>query len=196
QKRKQARAHGKFNLQLEEIPALYREKTKCLGPSCFPKTREALFFFKNNTYGPQKIDFKPPQFLRFELQLKNKPPLNRFKRGSVFMFLKIVWIKRGLCNGYPCYVQCFWIFNLFLAILLQTYFRRINNFLFAWQIVQMWEFSLTKIFVHLCDVFHCVCYKRSVMHHRNIMRLSCIQHKMRIVFQCFKLYFGVAVVQS
>ena|SRR5690606_20512225 len=71
---RQTRINGKFNLQLEKIFAFYHQKTKCFSPSCFPKTREALFFFKNNTYSLQKIDFKPTQFLQFELHLKNKTP--------------------------------------------------------------------------------------------------------------------------
>ena len=50
QKRKQTRTDGKFNLQLEEILALYHQETKCFSSSYFPKTMEELCFYENSLF--------------------------------------------------------------------------------------------------------------------------------------------------
>src|SRR5690606_35561136 len=73
---------------------------ECFCPSCFPTTRENTQFSKNTFPRPQKLVFKPSEFLDFVSEPKNKPRLKVLKRGLIF---KTIFQKRGLCNGYRCY---------------------------------------------------------------------------------------------
>jgi hypothetical protein len=49
-KRKQTCTHGKFNLQLEKILALYHQKTEYFSSGSISKTREVLCFFKTRLF--------------------------------------------------------------------------------------------------------------------------------------------------
>ena len=68
----------------EEIPAFCGEKTEYFSPSCFPTTRENTHFSKNTFPRPQKLVFKPSEFLDFASELKNKHRLNRFYESRFF----------------------------------------------------------------------------------------------------------------
>src|SRR5690606_14217045 len=65
---------------------------KCFDPSCFPPTRENTHFSKNTFLRPQKLVFRPSEFLDFVSELKNKPRLKVLKRGLIF---KTIFQKRG-----------------------------------------------------------------------------------------------------
>src|SRR5690606_40910916 len=80
---------------------------ECFCPSCFPTTRENTQFSKNTFPRPQKLVFKPSEFLDFVSEPKNKPRLKVLKRGLIF---KTIFQKRGLCNGYQCCMPVLFLF--------------------------------------------------------------------------------------
>src|SRR5690606_3396938 len=55
----QTRDDGSVELQPEEIPTFYSEKTECFIPSNCPETREGLGISESVHSRPQKLLFKP-----------------------------------------------------------------------------------------------------------------------------------------
>ena len=72
---------GGLDIQLEEIPQVYIQKTKKHSPSCIDQSREDKHFFKSHFFEAKTNIFMPSFFEQLQLQSKNKPRLESTKRG-------------------------------------------------------------------------------------------------------------------